>query len=99
MSNSNCRISDLMQDSFDFEIFLVLRSDLTNLARVLVQHLIDAERCGLLSWWKRLERFKKLPDKLLCRHEQEDVVQQPIVIGVGRDVGSFVRVEAQVEDL
>src|SRR5262249_32510947 len=71
----------------------------SDLARIFVQQLVDAERCSFLPWWKCLECGKKLPDKLLHRHEQKGVVQQPIVIGVGSDVRSFVGVCAQVEDL
>ena len=40
-----------------------------------------------------------LRDVHLCRHQHPGPVHHPVVVGVRRDVGPFVRVGAQVEDL
>src|SRR5580692_9652292 len=63
------------------------------------QHLIDGEARCLLSRRKLLERCQKLSDQGLRRDEQEDVVHNPIVIGVRRDVGVLVRIGPQIEEL
>jgi len=38
-------------------------------------------------------------DPHLSRHQHPRVVDQPVVVGVGRHVGALVGVQAQVEDL
>src|SRR5262249_35929837 len=64
-----------------------------------VNNLIDGEAGCSLAGREVLERLEELADHGRRGKDQVDVVQFPIVVGVGCDVGSFVRVGAQVEDL
>ena len=42
--------------------------------------------------------LQELPDVLLRGHEQEDPVDEPVVVGIGRYDGALIWVAAQVED-
>ncbi len=61
--------------------------------------LVQVEAGRLLPWRKLLERSEKLRDVVLSRDQQEDVIQQPVVVRVRRDVRPFVRIGPQIEDL
>src|SRR5262249_5998325 len=65
----------------------------------LLDHLVHAEAGRLLAWREFLERLQEFGHSGLRRHEDKYVVEQPIVVGVGSNVRSFVRVRAQVEYL
>ena len=41
----------------------------------------------------------KLAYVVLCGYQEEDVVEQPIIVRIRGNVGPFVRVRAEIEDL
>ncbi len=45
------------------------------------------------------ESRQELADVILRRHEEEDVVEKPVVVGVRGDVGPLIGVGAEIEDL
>ncbi len=63
------------------------------------QDLVDSEARRLLSRGKLLERRQKLPHHLLRRHEQVDVIDHPVEVCVGCDIGTLEGVCAQVKQL
>src|SRR5262245_41234545 len=65
----------------------------------LLEYLVDAEARGFLTWRIVLEGREEFGDIGLGRHHQEGVIQQPVVIGVGGDVGALEGIAAQVEEL
>ena len=60
-----------------------------------LQHLVDSEARGLLARGVLLERGEERSDLVLCRHQQEDVTDVPVPVGVRRDGGALVRVRLQ----
>jgi hypothetical protein len=46
-----------------------------------LQHFIEVETRGLLTLGKLGKSSKKLRDKSLCRHQQENVINQPVIVG------------------
>ena len=63
------------------------------------EHLLEVEARRLLSLRILLERHEEITDVALGGHEQEDVIHQPVVVRVRGDVGAFVRVGPEIEDL
>ena len=63
------------------------------------QHLVEREAADLLARREFLERRQELPDVLLRRHEQEDVLDPPLLVAHAIVVGRLERIGAQVEDL
>ncbi len=60
---------------------------------------VDRERRRLLTRWKLLERLQELcGDRRPVEHEV-DAIDQPVPVGVRRDVRALVRVGAKVEQL
>ena len=56
----------------------------------------------LAAFWRggnSLNVDKNCPTADCCGHEQVGVVEQPVIIGVRRDVGPLVRIGSQIEDL
>src|SRR5271167_3374814 len=62
-------------------------------------YLIDGEASRLLPRRILLERRQELPDQGLRRNEQEDVVHDPVVIGVRRDVSMLQRIGSKIKQL
>ena len=63
---------------------------------------MTSSRLKLAAFWRcgySLKRRQELADIVLRGNHQEDVIHQPVVIGVRGDVGALVRIGAQVEDL
>src|ERR1044071_1196005 len=58
--------------------------------------LIDAEAGWRLPRRELLERVNELRDQGLRRNRQERQLEHPVVVGIRRDVGAFVRIHAQV---
>ena len=65
----------------------------------LLHDLIQIETRRLLPLGVIPERHKETAHKVLRGHEQEGVIDQPVVVSVRRDVRPFVRIEAEVIDL
>src|SRR5262245_4553551 len=65
----------------------------------LAEHIVEVEAGGLLALRILPERLQVLPDKGLRRHQQEDVIDKPIVVGDRRDVGALEGIRAQVVQL
>ena len=63
------------------------------------EHVAEVEAGGLLTLRVVPERLQEFPDIGLRRHQQIDVVDQPIVIGVRRDVGALKGVRPKIENL
>ena len=61
--------------------------------------LIQIEAGCLLSLRVVPESRQELTHVVLRGHEQEDVVEEPVVVSVGRDVRPLIRVGAEIEDL
>src|SRR5262245_64354984 len=55
----------------------------------LAEHIVEVEAGGLLALRILPERLQVLPDKGLRRHQQEDVVDKPIVVRDRADVGAL----------
>ena len=60
--------------------------------------MIDREARRLLPGRIILEGRQELADIGFRRDHQEGVVEQPVVITVGRDVGALVRIEPEIEN-
>jgi len=50
-----------------------------------------------LPWRVFLECAEELADDSLRGYHQERMAQQPIIVGIRRDLGAFIRVHAQIE--
>jgi hypothetical protein len=60
---------------------------------------VDADAAGLLARREFLECGEELANDRLRRHTYEHMVDHPVVICIRGDVGPFVGVHAQIEDL
>src|SRR4029453_15601491 len=67
--------------------------------REFLHHLIKGEGGGLLPRWKLFERLQKRSHGGLRGHEQIDMVEEPVVMGLRCDAGAFERVGAQIVEL
>src|ERR1700742_1931261 len=65
----------------------------------LLDDLVDAETGWLVARRELLERVEELRRHRRRVEHEEVAPDEPVVVGVGRDVGVFVRVGAQVEQL
>ena len=63
-----------------------------------LHHLIQIETTRFLTWWKFLECCQKFSDILTGRKQNKGSIQYPIIVGVGSELCSFVRIPAQIED-
>ncbi len=65
--------------------------------RELFHHLIQGEAGRFLTRWKLLEGGEELADIILGWHQQVGAIDQPIVVGIGGELGAFVGIATQVE--
>ena len=65
----------------------------------LLHHFIEVEAGGLLPLRILLEGHQELAHVILRGHENEGVIEHPVVVGVRCDVRPLVGIEPQVEDL
>jgi hypothetical protein len=63
----------------------------------LLHDLIGAKAGWPLPWWVFLECADELANYSLRGYHQERMAQQPIVVGVRRDLGALIRVHPQIE--
>ena len=61
--------------------------------------LVQVEAGCFLSLRIVPESRQELANVILRRHEEEDVVEKPVVVGVRRYVRPLIRVGAEIEDL
>src|ERR1700730_10391386 len=65
----------------------------------LLHDLIQVETCSLLPLGVIPEGHEETAHKILRGDEQKGVIDQPVVVGVRRDIRPFVGVKAEVIDL
>src|SRR5262245_53598366 len=63
------------------------------------QHLVEVEAGGLLALRIFPEGLQEVADIRLRRHQQINVADQPIIVGVRGDVGALERIGTEVKDL
>src|SRR5262249_48641942 len=63
------------------------------------EHLVQVEAGGFLALRVLPEGLQKFPDKGLRRHQQEDVINKPIIVGDRCNVGPLKRDGAKIEQL
>ena len=63
------------------------------------EHIVEVEARGLLALRVLPEGGEEFPDVSLRRHQQKDVIDEPIVVGVRFDVHALKGVRAEIEQL